>query len=101
MAMAVAMIIVILVISRGVRRREGENADRTRNGAYEIVFHDRLLPTFCHAGRTFARLLVSRELGREIVSGFPSAVWERRVTPRVYRLGECPRRQTSWTTQRC
>src|SRR4029079_14844656 len=39
--------------SRGVRRREGENADRTRNGAHEIVFHDRLLPTFCHAGRTF------------------------------------------------
>ena len=61
MAMAVAMIIVILVISRGVRRREGENADRTRNGAHEIVFHERLLPTFCHAGRTFARLLVSRK----------------------------------------
>jgi hypothetical protein len=39
----------------------------------------------------FARLLVSRDLRREIVSTFPSAVWERRLPPRVYRLGECPK----------
>src|SRR4029079_10792234 len=73
--------------SRGVRRREGENADRTRNGAHEIVFHDRLLPTFRHAGRTFFLADGCSQPGREIVSAFPSAVRERRVTPRVYRLG--------------